>query len=146
MNMLVGIISRPSFITSQITPGTPEKLPLICPKLGFPLSKSKIFHPVFIKLSEYVGGHNISTKFYNLPNPPRHSWIMALELSKNWISVICSPSRIPCSQKCCNYHWINHKYDVRILCQFGTLVIVIMFNIFYYYQSISIAVLSCKLI
>jgi len=36
---------------------------------GFPLSKSKSFHQVFIKLGEYVGGHNISTKFYNLPHP-----------------------------------------------------------------------------
>ena len=35
-----------------------------------PLSKSKRFHPVFFKLGEYVGGHTISTKFYNLPNPP----------------------------------------------------------------------------
>ena len=25
---------------------------------------------VFIKLGEYVGGHNISTKFYNQPNAP----------------------------------------------------------------------------
>jgi len=65
---------------------------------GFPLSKSKRFYPVFIKLGEYVGGRNISTKFYYLPNPPRHSWIMALELSKNWISGICSPSWISCSQ------------------------------------------------
>jgi len=40
---------------------------------GFPLTKSKSFHPVFIKLGEYIGGHNISTKFYNQPNPPRHS-------------------------------------------------------------------------
>jgi len=37
---------------------------------GFPLSKSNSFHLVFIKLGEYVGGHNISTKFYNQPNPP----------------------------------------------------------------------------
>jgi len=28
---------------------------------GSPLFKSKSFHPVFIKLGEYVGGHNIST-------------------------------------------------------------------------------------
>jgi len=49
---------------------------------GLPLSKSKSFHQVFIKLGEYVGRHNISTKFYNQPNPPMHSWIMALELSK----------------------------------------------------------------
>ena len=71
--MLVGIISRPSSITSQIPSGTPELWPLNCPKLGIPLSKSKSFHPVFVKLGEYVGGHNILTKFYNLPNPPRLS-------------------------------------------------------------------------
>jgi len=52
VNMLVGIISRSSSITSQI--------------------------------------------------PTRHSWIMALELSKKWISGICSPSRKTCSQKCCH--------------------------------------------
>jgi len=73
VNMLVGIISRPSFLTSQISQGTPELWPLNCPKLGFTLSKSKSFRPVFIKLGEYVGGHNISTKFYNLPNSPWHS-------------------------------------------------------------------------
>ena len=42
---------------------------------------------------------------------------------KNWISCICSPSQISCSQKCCNYHCIYHKYDECILCQFGSLVI-----------------------
>jgi len=88
---------------------------------GFPLSKSKSFHQVVIKLGDYVGGHNISTKFYNLPNAksPRHSWIMALELSKNWISGIWWKFLLP---KCCHYHLIYHKYDGHILCQFGTLV------------------------
>jgi len=43
---------------------------------------SKSFHTIFIKLGKYVGGHNILTKFYNQTNPPRHSWIMAHELSK----------------------------------------------------------------
>jgi len=80
--MLVGIISRPSSKTCQIPLGTPELWPLNCPKLGFPLSKSKSFHPVLIKLGEHVGRHNISTKFYNQPIPPMHSGIMALELSK----------------------------------------------------------------
>jgi len=28
-------------------------------------SLSQGFYPAFIKLGEYVGGHNISTKFYN---------------------------------------------------------------------------------
>jgi len=32
---------------------------------GFRSHKSKSFHQVFIKLGEYVGGHNIATKFYN---------------------------------------------------------------------------------
>jgi len=32
---------------------------------GFPLSKSKSFHQILIKLGEYVGGRNISTKVYN---------------------------------------------------------------------------------
>ena len=95
VNMLVGIISRPSAITSQIPTCTPKLWPMNCPKLGFTLSKSKSFHPDFTKLGEYFGGHNISTKFYNLPNPARHSWIVALELSKNWFSGI-SPSGISC--------------------------------------------------
>ena len=60
----------------------------------------------------------------------RHFWIMALELSKNWLSSICSPSRISCSQKCCHYHWTYHKYDVRILCPFGTLVLLLHFYYF----------------
>ena len=81
VNMLVCIMSRPSSITSQ-PPDTQKLWPFNCPKLRFPLSKSKSFCPGLIKLSEYVGGHNISTRFYNLPNPHRHSSIMALELSK----------------------------------------------------------------
>jgi len=48
---------------------------------------SKSFHSVFIKLGEYVGGHNISTKFYNLPNTSRHFWIIARELSKTELAV-----------------------------------------------------------
>jgi len=119
--MLVGIISRPSSITCQIPKALLNCSPWIvqnCPKLGFSLSKSKSFHPVFIKVGEYVGGHYISTKFYNLPNPARNACIMALELSKNWISGICSPSRIFCSQKCCHFHWVYHQCDGRILCHF----------------------------
>ena len=38
---------------------------------GLTLSKSKSFHPVLIKFGEYVGEHNISTKFYNQANPPQ---------------------------------------------------------------------------
>jgi len=61
---------RPSSITSQIPAGTPELWPFNCTKLWFPLSKSKSFCLVFIKFGEYVGGHTISTKFYNQPHPP----------------------------------------------------------------------------
>ena len=37
---------------------------------GLSLSKSKSFHQVFIKLGEYVGVHNVSTKFFNHRSPP----------------------------------------------------------------------------
>ena len=87
VNMLVGITSQPSSTTCQIPQGTPELWPLNCPKLGFPLSDSKSFHPVLIKLGEYVSKHNILTKFYNLPNPPRHSWIMPLNCPKTELVV-----------------------------------------------------------
>ena len=50
------------------TPGAGRRV-----STGFPLSKSKSFHLIFIKLGEYVCGHNISTKFYNQPNPPPHA-------------------------------------------------------------------------
>ena len=90
VNMLVCIMSWPSSITNQIPLGTPELWPFNCPKLGFPLSKSKSFHPVFIKL----GGHNISTKFNNLPNPPGTPELWPLNCTKNWISCICAPSGI----------------------------------------------------
>jgi len=88
--MLVGIISRPSSITSQIPPCTPELWPLNCPKLGFTLSKSKSFHPVFIKHGENVGGHNILTKFYDQPIPPGTPDLWPLELSKIRVSVLKS--------------------------------------------------------
>ena len=76
VNMLVCIMSWPSSITSQIPQGTPELWLFNCPKLSkirvctCKLSKSKSVGPVFIKPDKYVGGHNISTKFYNQPNPP----------------------------------------------------------------------------
>jgi len=85
VNMLVCIMSRPGFITSQISQALLNNGPWIvqnCPILGFPLSKSKSFCPVLVKHGENVGGHNILNKFFNQPNTPRHSWIMALELFK----------------------------------------------------------------
>ena len=57
----------------------------------FPLSKSKSFHSIFIKLGEYVGGHNISTKFYNQPNPPGtpELWLLNCQkLSKIRVSAL----------------------------------------------------------
>ena len=54
---------------------------------GFPLSKSKSVNPVFIKLGEYVGGHNISTKFYNLPNPPGTPELWPLNCPKTELAV-----------------------------------------------------------
>jgi len=69
VNMLLCIMSRSSSKSSQIPKAHPEIWPLNCPKLGFPLFKSKSFCPVLIKLAEYVGGHNILTTFYNQANP-----------------------------------------------------------------------------
>jgi len=120
--MIVGIISRPSSITSEIPPGTPELWPLNCQKLGFSLSKLKSFHPVLSNFVNMLVGIISRPSSTTCQIPLRHSWIMALKLSKNWISGICFPSRIS-FQKWCHYHWIYYKYNSRILCQFGTLVI-----------------------
>ena len=42
VNMLVGIISRPSSITCQIPLGTPELLPLNCPKTELAVSALQV--------------------------------------------------------------------------------------------------------
>jgi len=55
---------------------------------GILLSRSKSFNQVFIKFAEYVGGHNISTKFYNQLSPSMHTWIMTLKLSKIMVSAL----------------------------------------------------------
>jgi len=44
------------------------------------------------------------------------TWLLKNSSSTQWVGKSCS-------QKCCHYHWIYYKYDGRILCQFGTLVI-----------------------
>jgi len=41
--MLMGIVSRPSFITSQIPPGTPVLLPLNCQKKGVRSLSQRVF-------------------------------------------------------------------------------------------------------
>ena len=46
-----------------------------------------IFHPVFIKLGEYVCGHNISTRFYNQPNSPGTSELWPLNCPKTELAV-----------------------------------------------------------
>ena len=43
--MLVGIISRPSSITSQIPPGTPELWPLNCPKTDLAVPALQVEYP-----------------------------------------------------------------------------------------------------
>ena len=42
------------------------------------------FYLVFIKLGEYVGVHNISTKFYNQPNPPQSFLNYGPWIVQNW--------------------------------------------------------------
>jgi len=59
------------------------------------MSKIKVvFHQVLIKLGEYVGGHNILTKFYYLPKPPGtpELWsliVIIIEITTNATSVFC---------------------------------------------------------
>jgi len=62
------------------------------------LSKSKSFHPVFIKLGEYVGGHNISTKFYNLLNLPGTSELWTLICPKTELAVSALQVKNPASK------------------------------------------------
>jgi len=111
--MLVGIISRLSSITSRIPTCTHELWLLNCPKLGFPLSKSKSFHPVIIKLSEYIGGNNISTKFYNQPNPTGTPEIWPLNCPKLRIPLSKSNTFYPVFIKLGEYvggHNISSKF------------------------------------
>jgi len=62
---------------------------------GFPLSKSKSFHPVFIKLGKYVGVHNVSNKFYNQPNPPGTPELLPFNCPKLWFLLSKSKSFHP---------------------------------------------------
>jgi len=93
--MLVAIISEPSFITSQIPQALLNYGPWTSPKLGFPLSKSKSFYSVFIKFCEYVGGHYIWTKFYNLQNPPGTTELWPLNCPKTELAVSALPVEYP---------------------------------------------------
>ena len=65
---------------------------------GFPLSKSNSFHQVFIKLCEYVGGHYISTKFYNLPKPTGTPELWPLNYPKSELAVSALQVEL--------FHWI----------------------------------------
>jgi len=53
---------------------------------------SKSFCPVFIKLSEYVGGYNISIKFHDQPNPPCTPELWSLNCPKLGVSLSKSKS------------------------------------------------------
>jgi len=120
VNMFVGIISQPRSITCQIPPGTPELWPLNCPKSGFLLSKSKSFYPVFIKISKYIGVHNISTKFYNLPNPPDPElWPLNCPKTELAVSVLQIEYPAPKNVVITNEFTTN---TTGVFSQFGTLV------------------------
>jgi len=130
-------MSRPSSITSQSPASTPKLWPFNCPKLGFSLYKSKSFRPVLIRLGEYVSGHNISTKFYNLPNPMAllnyGLWIVKIlgfrslsqivfirslsNLVNILVGIISRPSSITCQipQALLNYGpWIVQKTELVV--------------------------------
>jgi len=80
---------------------------------GFLLSKSKSFHSVFINLGEYVVGHNISTKFYNLQNPPGTPKLWPLNCPKLVFPLSKSKSFCPVLFKLGNYvggHNISTKF------------------------------------
>jgi len=68
-------------------------------KWGFPLSKSKSFHLVFFKLGEYVGGHNILTKFYNQPYPSGTPELWPLNCPKTELVVSALQVKYPAFQK-----------------------------------------------
>jgi len=64
-------------------------------KIGVYAVKSKSFHPVFINLGEYVGRHNISTKFYNLLNPPGTPELWPLNCPKTELAVSAFQVKYP---------------------------------------------------
>jgi len=126
--MLVGIISRPSSITIQIPHAPLSYGPWIVQNLGLCSLRQRVFILSLSNLVNMLVGiiSRLSSITSQIPSgTPR---FMALELSKNWISGICSPSQISCSQKCCHYHCIYQKYDRRILCQFGSQVFKFTYN------------------
>jgi len=80
---------------------------------GFPLSKSKSLYHVFIKLGEYVGVHNVSTKFYNQPNPPSTSALLPFNCPYIWFPLSKSKSFCPVFIKLGEYvggHNISTKF------------------------------------
>ena len=66
------------------------------------------FHPVLIKLCEYVGGHNISTKFYYQPNPPGTPELWSLNCLKLGFTLSKSNSFHPVFIKLCEYVGVNN--------------------------------------
>jgi len=64
-----------------------ELWPLKSLKLGFTLSTFMSFHSVFIKPCEYVGDTLLRPSSIT-SQIPRHSWIMAIELSKIMVSAL----------------------------------------------------------
>ena len=57
--------------------------------------KSKIFNQLFIKLGEYVGVHNVSTKFFNHLNPPGNPELWPLNFPKLGFPIPKSESFCP---------------------------------------------------
>jgi len=74
----------------------------------FTLSKSKNFHPVFIKFYKYIGGHNVSTKFYNQPNPPCTPELWPLNFPK--LGFTLSKSEFPFCE-----HKFGFSFKIRAL-------------------------------
>jgi len=93
--MLVGIISRPSSITSQIPPCTPEFWPLNCPKKGFPLSKSKIFVLSFSNLVNMLVGIIFRPSSITCQIPPCTPELWPLNCPKTQLAVSALQVKYP---------------------------------------------------
>ena len=99
VNMLVGIISRPSSITCQIPLGTPKLQPLNCPKLGFPPSQKVSIRSLSNLVHMLVGISPPSSITCQIPPGTPELW--PWNCPKTELAV--SDGKY-CSHKCCHYH------------------------------------------
>jgi len=133
--MFVGIISRQSSITSHFPQALLNYGPLIVQNKGFHSLSQRVFIRSLSNLMNMLVGIISRPRSITCQIPPGTLEFWPFNCSKTEIAVTASllsksnllPSPPP-TKKCCNCHWIYHKYDGRILCHFGALV---YFRLFY---------------